>query len=56
MESLYSLFLYDYAVVEEKSKKDPSVLSFSIESFDDKYSDKIEKIKDKTSTIEVLNF
>ena len=51
-------FVYMIMKVEEvkKSKKEASTTKFKIESFDSRYSEKIyDSIKDKTSTIEVLN-
>jgi len=51
-------FVYMIMKVEEvkKSKKEVSTTKFKIESFDSRYSEKIhDYIKDKTSTIEVLN-
>ena len=51
-------FVYMIMKVEEvkKSKKEASTTKFKIESFDSRYSEKIyDYIKDKTSTIEVLN-
>ena len=51
-------FVYMIMKVEEvkKSKKEESTTKFKIESFDSRYSEKIyDSIKDKTSTIEVLN-
>ena len=51
-------FVYMIMKVEEvkKSKKEVSTTKFKIESFDSRYSKKIhDYIKDKTSTIDVLN-
>ena len=51
-------YFYMIIKVEEvkKSKKEEPSTSFKIESFDSRYSEKIyDSIKDKTSTIEVLN-
>ena len=43
-------------VVEIKSKKEPSIMKFKFESFDQKYSDKITKVTQKCeSVISVLN-
>ncbi|MGB2458395.1 MAG: hypothetical protein ACPIA4_05085 [Flavobacteriales bacterium] len=51
-------FLYMIMTVEEvkKSKKEEPTTKFKFQSFDNRYSEKMfDSIKDKTSTIEVLN-
>ena len=51
-------FLYMIMTVEEvkKSKKEETTTKFKFQSFDSRYTEKINNsIKDKTSTLEVLN-